>query len=686
MIRQSNGIRAAAETYAEAPAPLPPPTLTGNYAAWFLADCAERAYEDEDHLRTCFAGSKAPWTFRAAIQDEFSEAFAYIVTSDASKEIVVSIRGSVGLLDMAWNLKEIQKIAPWWPVWGDDLGVVEGWVQMWGSIAERVWQALRLLIEGFGMQARLYFTGHSRGGALATLATVEMYYTLLHHFPEIPHWDVSLYTVAAPPVGNQPFAEQFKANLLPRLRACRHFLNAGDMITNLITGFMTNISPKVALRAPYAVSPSSNSEADALRAYASHSVTDYVDLLASAEDPPPCPLWPDELAKRLVVRIYTGNWPTTPPASVTLTVGTDAQGNFGVPLLIVNPLLDGHYQYFQENTTLTLELPLPPDRPITVAEFAHCSITVNESSLNPEAPGWHFGGIQLIVNGATLYTRWTINATLNDVNDECVLDIPVPYPRIVGGRLRATNANHYGDEWIDMYAWGRQTDNEQTFALGYCYTPKWRDCSYGKASFFFTEPSLARPLVLSGFNETTNSDGKGPWQPHLPWGPADHAGTTQVVLNEGYCCGSGKNEKYQKTWAFVTEATTPANPGNPIVGGCIRLSNSGSPLDEASESVVAGLCDLSPAGIAEIERLGIGRALGQGGSDDSCEWRWGMKTEYEALINEWWAYLPVVGKHRTRVFFYFAKSPLPMAADASPTALGHLRAGQTPMAGERVVP
>ncbi len=93
---------------------------------------------------------------------------------------------------------------------GDEYSVEAEWIGSRG-VSNLIKEKINR--DSTGQQIPLYVTGHSLGGALATLTA---YHALVHHD------DVHLYTFGCPRVANRPLAEQMDAKLQDRAYRCVH--------------------------------------------------------------------------------------------------------------------------------------------------------------------------------------------------------------------------------------------------------------------------------------------------------------------------------------------------------------------------------------------------------------------------------------------------------------------------------
>ena len=148
-----------------------------------------------------------------------TDTVGYIAVNEDLEEIIVSYRGSKGLKNWLNNLK-MAKLD--WPL-GKNVRVHYGFFQSWKSSKTFVEHQLDILLTKYPTFTVL-FTGHSLGGALASLAAF--------HFKETRNQrqanaQFRLVTIGAPRIGNQEFADSFLNENVSRI------VNFNDLIPKL---------------------------------------------------------------------------------------------------------------------------------------------------------------------------------------------------------------------------------------------------------------------------------------------------------------------------------------------------------------------------------------------------------------------------------------------------------------------
>jgi len=176
----------------------------GRRNAWWLADAALLAYWDEAHARPRFADAGLEATeFRHEGVD------GYVAKGDGFA--IVSFRGTEP--DQSSDLFDDARFAL---VRWDDTGasVHAGFFDALG----RVWPLLAPQLEALAPSHRIWFTGHSLGAAIATLAAMRFGQT------------AGVCTVGSPRVGNRTFASAFAARFGAR---ARRYVADTDVVTHV---------------------------------------------------------------------------------------------------------------------------------------------------------------------------------------------------------------------------------------------------------------------------------------------------------------------------------------------------------------------------------------------------------------------------------------------------------------------
>jgi triacylglycerol lipase len=172
--------------------------------AWWLADAALLAYWDEGRAQRIWENAGLRFAFLSRDGSQ-----CHIGWTDAF--VIVAFRGTQP--DDWRDLFDIARVkrAPW--AFGGK--VHRGFL----DAHTRIWDVVKKKLEDLKLTSRpTWFTGHSLGGALATLS--------------MDHWGSArgLYTIGCPPVGNRRFARGFNTRHAGR---CFRYVNHRDIVVHV---------------------------------------------------------------------------------------------------------------------------------------------------------------------------------------------------------------------------------------------------------------------------------------------------------------------------------------------------------------------------------------------------------------------------------------------------------------------
>ena len=173
-------------------------------AALSMAQASALAYEvDELLLRSVISG----WGLETAAIFNEADTEGFIAQDD--ELVILAFRGTVSTTDWLRNLKISRKESPLGKI---HRGFQEGLDAVWDDPIETVLRELA------GSDRKVWITGHSLGGALATLAAARA-----------SEWlDIAgVYTFGQPLVGNRRFAKLFNRRFRDRFH---RFVNDGDIV------------------------------------------------------------------------------------------------------------------------------------------------------------------------------------------------------------------------------------------------------------------------------------------------------------------------------------------------------------------------------------------------------------------------------------------------------------------------
>jgi len=151
--------------------------------------------------------------------------------------LVIVFRGSDGKKDWIDNLKiwkkDIRKTRPYSGA-RPDIKVHQGFIEQYKTIRK----VIRQIVESYPNQKEIIITGHSLGGALATLSAVDIKYNY-------PEKSVLCITFGSPRVGNKAFTRSF----IKRVPRSFRFVCGDDLVCKVpmpVLGFK-HISNKIQL-------------------------------------------------------------------------------------------------------------------------------------------------------------------------------------------------------------------------------------------------------------------------------------------------------------------------------------------------------------------------------------------------------------------------------------------------------
>jgi triacylglycerol lipase len=179
--------------------------------------------------------------------------------------MVIAFRGTDDLQDWRTNFNIVPDPSAAW--------VHSGFKQA----LDTLWEDLISIVQRESKQRSIFLTGHSLGGAIATLAAVRLESNGSHV--------TGLYTFGQPPVGGERFAERAK-DLRPRYF---RFINHVDMVADTISGSVHtgevryfNVLGELYAREPLCQSLYDSAAAPGIEAGAewkAHGIERYVELL-----------------------------------------------------------------------------------------------------------------------------------------------------------------------------------------------------------------------------------------------------------------------------------------------------------------------------------------------------------------------------------------------------------------------
>lgn len=181
--------------------------------AWWLAEASLLAYCSEDVVRKNF--ETHDFKFLKGIRQDNTD--CYVVTKEP--DIIIIFRGTEFISFAEWKRNFEFSPIPW-PAGGRvHKGFNKALKVIWENGLQNLLKELR---DEPGRKRNFYFTGHSLGGALATLASSLFHFESKNHSA---HEFIALYIFGAPRAGNKTFQQNFKIQNAWRIE------NNSDIVT-----------------------------------------------------------------------------------------------------------------------------------------------------------------------------------------------------------------------------------------------------------------------------------------------------------------------------------------------------------------------------------------------------------------------------------------------------------------------
>jgi len=143
------------------------------------------------------------------------DANGYVGYDTIQKAIVVAFAGTDPLSITNW-IDDIDAIkVPYAPCEADGCEVHEGFYDTYLSVQSQIQTAVQKLWDMYGESTNFQVTGHSLGGALATMCAIDFYV----------NYDVEpqfVYTFGEPRVGNSQFASYYESKIYNQMRVTHH--------------------------------------------------------------------------------------------------------------------------------------------------------------------------------------------------------------------------------------------------------------------------------------------------------------------------------------------------------------------------------------------------------------------------------------------------------------------------------
>ena len=161
------------------------------------------------------------------VGDHLMNSFGYVGFSAKLNQIVLAFRGTKNLNNWIQDIKLSAPDCPF-PHAPANARVHLGFLQSWLYLRDEVVEALKRLSKKFS-DVPILITGHSLGGAISTLAAIDLRYNYGFQFRK---WRVL--TIGQPRVGNFEFAQWFYDSNIVMFR----IVNQNDLCPHLPTNYM----------------------------------------------------------------------------------------------------------------------------------------------------------------------------------------------------------------------------------------------------------------------------------------------------------------------------------------------------------------------------------------------------------------------------------------------------------------
>lgn len=133
-------------------------------------------------------------------EDPSNDTQAAVLHVPDTEQVFVTFRGSESRTDWFTNVKFRQQVYPYGDESCTDVRFHRGFMAAYFCVRDRLTEVVKQY-----PQSELILTGHSLGGAIATIAALDLQYNITSQTQQ----SLVLYTFGAPRVGNQAFVKSF---------------------------------------------------------------------------------------------------------------------------------------------------------------------------------------------------------------------------------------------------------------------------------------------------------------------------------------------------------------------------------------------------------------------------------------------------------------------------------------------
>lgn len=234
-----------------------------NYAiALLCARLSQEVYEDFSKIRFDAAPQAKVTLIESADASDTDTQVAILHDADAAQLWVV-FRGSDKDVDWITNFKFRQQTYPYGDESSSDVRFHRGFMAAYFSVRDRLQEAVRHYPD-----CAITVTGHSLGGALATVGALDLQYNITQHTQQ----PLSVYNFGAPRVGNGALVDSFRQRVPQSYR----FVYGWDIVTQVprVWQGYAHVPESVRLGPWFAWNIFS-------RQFKDHAITNYLEALAA---------------------------------------------------------------------------------------------------------------------------------------------------------------------------------------------------------------------------------------------------------------------------------------------------------------------------------------------------------------------------------------------------------------------
>ncbi len=556
---------------------------------YFLAQCSDYAYLEYSQLSTIFDKNYNDWKLSKMMYDPILDSQAFIIINESQKTVVLAFRGTQSLDNWYSNISNLTSYVGYKDA-SDDKKVGRGFFNAWKGLKDETTSGIIdaiSQIKTLSKDIKFYITGHSLGASIAVFATTYFAERKASNKPEFNNVaTLSTYTYATPNVGNAKFAEYYEKLVSDKIiETSEHYFSKYDGITyaNAMGSSKTVYSdPFKEVVYGYSL----DTPTVFYKPHAAHSSLTYLSALKNEpgiyltnDTFTSDSLRPEEIVKYLVIRTTTtmNTWSQDPTITLTLNrkkqyansdkfysdskkfyLSAKSSAENMVPFN--NGKIDVFYFFTKESDELR------------VGDFNNITLSVDFPVVDEMC---EFSSIQILINGKELFSQFSKDITLDHYNQNFNLNIPIPYYRIIGGKITAKDSNSDSSKEVFMSQWGQKTDKMVTIPIGRNYG--WSN-NYKENSLLITYFNLQlsteantrnTPALIGGMQEAYDKKSEGKMYIQTTWGKYKGAAEN---ISQGYGWRPIEpNDSYVYTKGNLPK--TVMKDSEPKIAGFFRLAN-----------------------------------------------------------------------------------------------------------------